>query len=129
MSHNAAQGLPVLALAVGIGAIGLIGIGLMMAHLLREMIRAAAPLSRRGTVAERMVAADLKAAAEWESAERTAPEYCSYPECNCPFDAPGGTGWCLRKLPHRGTRDAVQMALNLQAVCQANGGSENASKF
>jgi|GEM_PF-1263757 len=107
MSHNAAQGLPVLALAVGIGAIGLIGIGMMMVQLLREMIRASAPLSRRGTVAERMAAADLKAAAkqiaaaEWKSAERKEPEYCFYPECTCPFDAPGGTDWCLRKLPHR----------------------------
>lgn len=25
---------------------------------------------------------------------------CSYPDCNCPFDAPGDPNWCARGLPH-----------------------------
>lgn len=25
---------------------------------------------------------------------------CKYPNCNCPFDAPGDPNWCARGLPH-----------------------------
>ena len=24
---------------------------------------------------------------------------CTYPDCNCPFDAPADPSWCARKLP------------------------------
>ena len=33
----------------------------------------------------------------------TPPEetkFCSYPKCNCPFDAPADPNWCARGLPH-----------------------------
>lgn len=25
---------------------------------------------------------------------------CTYPKCNCPFDAPADPNWCARGLPH-----------------------------
>lgn len=28
------------------------------------------------------------------------PATCSYPHCNCPFDAPANPNWCARGLPH-----------------------------
>jgi hypothetical protein len=27
-------------------------------------------------------------------------QYCTYPDCNCPFDAPADPNWCARSLPH-----------------------------
>ena len=29
-----------------------------------------------------------------------AGKFCTYPECQCPMDAPAGTGWCWRGLLH-----------------------------
>jgi len=27
-------------------------------------------------------------------------QFCTYPKCNCPFDAPADPNWCARGLPH-----------------------------
>jgi len=27
-------------------------------------------------------------------------EYCNYPDCKCPFDAPAEPNWCARRLNH-----------------------------
>lgn len=29
------------------------------------------------------------------------PQYCTYPKCRCPFDAPADPNWCARGLPHK----------------------------
>lgn len=36
------------------------------------------------------------------------PATCSYPHCNCPFDAPADPNWCARGLPHNA--DATTLA-------------------
>jgi hypothetical protein len=28
-------------------------------------------------------------------------QYCNYPDCNCPFDAPDDPNWCARGWPHK----------------------------
>jgi len=28
-------------------------------------------------------------------------KFCSYPDCNCPFDAPADPSWCARGYPHK----------------------------
>ena len=33
------------------------------------------------------------------STTNTAALVCSYPQCNCPFDAPADPNWCARGLP------------------------------
>jgi hypothetical protein len=27
--------------------------------------------------------------------------HCTYPACNCPFDAPADPNWCARGYPHK----------------------------
>ncbi len=39
--------------------------------------------------------------AEIESRRTALPERCTYPNCNCPFDAPGDPNWCARGLASR----------------------------
>jgi len=33
--------------------------------------------------------------------DKTTNQYCSYPKCNCPFDAPVDPNWCARGLSHQ----------------------------
>ncbi len=41
--------------------------------------------------------ADLDAAID---AARGTAQVCTYPDCNCPFDAPADPNWCAKGLPH-----------------------------
>lgn len=44
----------------------------------------------------RKLATEIAAPAKDEAKQTT----CSYPHCNCPFDAPADPNWCARGLPH-----------------------------
>lgn len=47
---------------------------------------------------------------------------CSYPQCNCPFDAPGDPNWCARGLlPRLRSIDIEQTARPLRSVQPGHG--------
>ena len=44
--------------------------------------------------------AELSFARNLQRETVTASACCTYPDCNCPFDAPADSAWCARGLPH-----------------------------
>jgi hypothetical protein len=54
----------------------------------------------------RKLAIEIAAPAKGEAKQTT----CSYPHCNCPFDAPADPNWCARGLPHNALANAPASA-------------------
>lgn len=58
--------------------------------------------------------------------------HCTYPDCNCPFDAPADPNWCARGLPKSLEQIAHLADLEREAIHRAvakfNGDKPKAAK-
>ena len=94
--------------------------GLDMEHPERHAIRNMKRIAMQAMEAGMRSAIDLawqaqdlrKLASEIAAQEKAAsdekPKTCSYPHCNCPFDAPADPNWCARGLPHNAGGNATE---------------------